>query len=191
MRAVVAVGNRVLGRFPRSGGRVLCVHGSGSVHSRLSVFRITQQARFPRCPLCSCPVCGLADRLPSDTSLGRPRTADSADALRLLNHRTSSNALRRAAPSSAALRPAVRVGTYFVRVFPAGQAASGSTAHGGDRHGPCRGTRDAGARRRSAYRRLPVAGSRCRLSDSSAPGTSWESARLCWPPLECPSSFGS
>jgi len=33
---VVAVGNRVLGGFPRSGGRVLCVHGSGSFHGRFS-----------------------------------------------------------------------------------------------------------------------------------------------------------
>ena len=32
--AVDAVGNRALCGFPRSGGRVLCVHGSGSVHSR-------------------------------------------------------------------------------------------------------------------------------------------------------------
>jgi len=30
---VGAVGNRVLCGFPRSGGRVLCVHGSGSVHA--------------------------------------------------------------------------------------------------------------------------------------------------------------
>ena len=29
---VVAVGNRGLGGFPRSGGRGLGVHGSGSVH---------------------------------------------------------------------------------------------------------------------------------------------------------------
>src|SRR5688500_14798878 len=39
MRAVVAVGNRVLCGFPRSGGRVLCVHGSGSVHGRVSFER--------------------------------------------------------------------------------------------------------------------------------------------------------
>src|SRR5262249_31178861 len=33
MMRVGAVGNRVLCGFPRSGGRVLCVHGSGSVHA--------------------------------------------------------------------------------------------------------------------------------------------------------------
>ena len=32
---VGAVGNRVLCGFPSSGGRGLCVHGSGSVHARL------------------------------------------------------------------------------------------------------------------------------------------------------------
>jgi hypothetical protein len=33
MRVGGAVGNRVRCGFPRSGGRVLCVHGSGSVHA--------------------------------------------------------------------------------------------------------------------------------------------------------------
>jgi hypothetical protein len=33
MKAVGAVGNRGLCGFPGSGGRGLCVHGSGSVHS--------------------------------------------------------------------------------------------------------------------------------------------------------------
>src|SRR4030095_9402593 len=35
---VVAVGNRVLCGFPRSGGRVLCVHGSRSFHGRRAIF---------------------------------------------------------------------------------------------------------------------------------------------------------
>jgi hypothetical protein len=35
MMRVGAVGNRVLGGFPSPGGRVLCVHGDGSVHARL------------------------------------------------------------------------------------------------------------------------------------------------------------
>src|SRR5262249_56918586 len=37
--AVGAVGNRALGGSPRSGGRGLWVHGSGSVHSRVSFER--------------------------------------------------------------------------------------------------------------------------------------------------------
>src|SRR5262245_13980175 len=37
--AVVAVANRAFRGFPRSGGRVLCVHGSRSVHSRVSFGR--------------------------------------------------------------------------------------------------------------------------------------------------------